>query len=151
MAIVYVDVPKVRGKMAERGYTITSMSDRLGINRNTLHTYLKRPDKMPYEVISSMADALCDSADEAAAIFLLRILRKTKECAAKGGTMKKYKNSASNIANVLSWFGYTLSVLRTAGYAVRRAGWPMKKIRVERTAHESSSIGRLKIRRERRR
>lgn len=79
MAIVCVDVPKVRGKMAERGYTITSMSDRLGINRNTLSTYLEMPSRMPYNVISDMADALCDTADEAAAIFFAPGLRKTKD------------------------------------------------------------------------
>lgn len=78
MAIVCVDVPRVRGKMAEKGYTITSMSDRLGINRNTLSSYLEKPSKMPYNVISDMADALCDTATEAAAIFFAPNLRKTK-------------------------------------------------------------------------
>lgn len=78
MAIVCIDVPKVRGKMAERGYTITSMSNRLGINRNTLSAYLEKPYKMPYSVISNMADILCDSADEAAAIFFASNLRRTK-------------------------------------------------------------------------
>ena len=81
MAIIRVDVPKVRGKMAERGYTITSLSHRLGINRNTLSTYLEMPSKMPYDVISNMADALCDSADEAVAIFFAPDLRKTKDSA----------------------------------------------------------------------
>lgn len=78
MAIVCVDIPKVHGKMAERGYTITSMSDRLGINRNTLSTYLEKPSKMPYNVLSDMADALCDTADEAAAIFFAPGLHKTQ-------------------------------------------------------------------------
>ena len=78
MAIVCVDIPKVRGKMAERGCNLTSMSDRLGINRNTLAAYLEKPNKMPYKVISSMADALCDTADEAAAIFFAPDLRKTQ-------------------------------------------------------------------------
>lgn len=79
MAIVCVDVPKVRGKMAERGYTVTSMSGRLGIDRNTLAAYLKRPDKMPYKVISDMADVLCDTTDEAASIFFAPDLRRTKD------------------------------------------------------------------------
>lgn len=81
MAIVCVDIPKVRGKMAERGYTVTSMSEHLGINRNTLATYLENPNKMPYKVISNMADALCDTADEASAIFFAPNLRKTKDMA----------------------------------------------------------------------
>lgn len=79
MAVVYVDIQRVRGKMAERGYTITSMSDRIGVNRNTLAAYLEKPGKMPYKVISSMADALCDTADEAAAIFFAPYLRKTQD------------------------------------------------------------------------
>lgn len=83
MAIVCVDIPKVRGKMAERGYTVTSMSNHLGINRNTLATYLEKPSKMPYKVISNMADALCDTADEAAAIFFAPNLRKTKDTASE--------------------------------------------------------------------
>lgn len=79
MAMVSIDVPKVRGKMAERGYTITSLSDRLGINRNTLSAYLESPRKMPYSIVSDMAVALCDTADEAASIFFATDLRKTKE------------------------------------------------------------------------
>lgn len=79
MATVCVDVPKVRGKMAERGYTITSMSDKLRISRATLSIYLENPGKMPYNIISNMADILCDTADEAAAIFFAPNLRKTKD------------------------------------------------------------------------
>ena len=78
MSIVCVDVPKVRGKMAERGFTITSMSDRLGISRNTLSLYLENPNRMPYKVISDMAGALCDTADEAATIFFAPHLRQTQ-------------------------------------------------------------------------
>ena len=50
--MAFVDVPKVRGKMAEKGYTITSLADILGINRNTLSLYLENPDKIPYGVIA---------------------------------------------------------------------------------------------------
>lgn len=85
MAIVCVDIPKVRGKMAERGYNLTSLSDRLGIDRNTLASYLKRPSKMPYKVISNMADALCDTADEAAAIFFAPDLRKMQDTVTRRG------------------------------------------------------------------
>lgn len=85
MPIVCVDVPRVKGKMAERGFTITSMSDRLGINRNTLSLYLEKPYKMPYKVISNMADALCDTTDEAASIFLRRTYVKRKIRRRRGG------------------------------------------------------------------
>lgn len=81
MAMVSIDVPRVRGKMAERGYTITSLSEKLGINRNTLATYLENPGKTPYGVVSDMAVALCDTSDEAASIFFAENLRNTKDFA----------------------------------------------------------------------
>lgn len=74
MATVNIDIPKVRGKMAERGFTITSLSNRLGINRNTLSAYLENPGKMPYSIVSDMAAALCDTANEATSIFFCRKL-----------------------------------------------------------------------------
>ena len=48
--MVRIDVPKVRGKMAERGFNITSMAMRLGVSRNTLSGYLETPEKMPYSL-----------------------------------------------------------------------------------------------------
>ena len=75
--MVHIDVPKVRGKMAERGFTITSLAEKLGVNRNTLSTYLETPEKTPYAVVSGMANALCDNADEANAIFFAATLRET--------------------------------------------------------------------------
>ncbi|WP_368234183.1 hypothetical protein [Anaerotruncus rubiinfantis] len=65
----YVDIPKVKGKMGEKDYTITSLSDELNISRNTLASYLENPKKIPYEIISEMASILCDSPDEARKIF----------------------------------------------------------------------------------
>lgn len=72
-----IDVQKVKGKMAERGYTKTSLSKKLGINRNTLVSYLKSPEKTPYNVVAAMAEILCDSPEEACAIFFAHDLRKT--------------------------------------------------------------------------
>lgn len=67
--MAHIDVPKVRGKMAERGLTITALSERLGINRNTLSSYFENPGKIPYEVVAQMASILCDSKEEASAVF----------------------------------------------------------------------------------
>lgn len=75
--MVQIDIPKVKGKMAERGFTITSLAEKLGINRNTLASYLETPAKMPYLVVSDMAEALCDSTEEANAIFFAQALRNT--------------------------------------------------------------------------
>lgn len=67
--MTFVDVPKVRGKMAERGFTITSLSEALGISRDTLANYLRNPGKIPYGVMAGMAEMLCDNQTEAAKIF----------------------------------------------------------------------------------
>lgn len=64
-----VDVPKVRGKMAEKGFTNSRFAEELGINRNTLASYLVEPGKIPLEIIFKMADMLCDSREEATGIF----------------------------------------------------------------------------------
>lgn len=73
----YVDIPKVRGKMAEHGYTVTSLAKKLGINRNTLAFYLCNPSKIPQEKLSLMATLLCDDSTEAASIFFATDFRKT--------------------------------------------------------------------------
>ena len=73
--MVHVDVPKVKGKMAERGYSITSLAKELGISRNTLSNYLEDPQKIPYFIISSMANLLCDTSEEASSIFFAADLR----------------------------------------------------------------------------
>lgn len=70
--MAYINVPKVRGKIAECGFTITSLAKSLDISRNTLSKYLETPEKMPYDIVARMAALLCDNADEAAAIFFAR-------------------------------------------------------------------------------
>jgi len=74
-----MDVQKLKGKMAEKNYSITSLAQALGISRNTLSSYLISPGKIPYETIKKMADLLCDSADDAMQIFFAAYLRGTKD------------------------------------------------------------------------
>lgn len=73
--MIRVDVPKLRGKMAEKGFTITSISERINVNRNTFSGYLEQPEKMPYSVIADLAVILCDNYDEACKIFFALDLR----------------------------------------------------------------------------
>ena len=75
--MVFVDVPKLRGKMAERGYNITSISEDIGVNRNTMSSYLEIPENMPYSVVAKLADILCDTRSEAAGIFFADNFRET--------------------------------------------------------------------------
>jgi len=70
-----INVCKLRGKMTEKGYTITSMSKALHISRSTMSGYLKNPDKIPYGIILEMADMLCENTDEAKEIFFSCNLR----------------------------------------------------------------------------
>lgn len=73
--MVHIDVPRVRGKMAEHNYNITSLAKVLEIDRNTLASYLNRPQKMPYDILSRMAEILCDTPGEAESIFFAHNLR----------------------------------------------------------------------------
>lgn len=73
--MIGMDVPKVRGKIVERGYDLTTFSAELGISRNTLAGYLKNPGKTPYNIVAKMADALCDDTAEATRIFFAANLR----------------------------------------------------------------------------
>lgn len=65
----YVDIPKLLGKMAEAGYNKASFAFALGINRNTLRTYLINYSKIPYSVIADMVRLLNCTAEEACSIF----------------------------------------------------------------------------------
>ena len=76
-----VNAPKIRGKMSEKGYTIASLAQGIGVNRNTLAAYLEHPEKIPFGKLLKllmMADLLCDTPYEAALIFFNQDLRKTK-------------------------------------------------------------------------
>lgn len=72
-----IDIPKVRGKMAEKGYGIESLATELKVTRTTMASYLKTPEKVPYRVIAKMATILCDSDEEARNIFFAPCLRDT--------------------------------------------------------------------------
>lgn len=64
-----VNVPRVKGKMAEKGYNLTSMSEELGVARNTFTGYLHNPGTIPYRVLARMAHLLCDNQHEAMDLF----------------------------------------------------------------------------------
>ena len=64
--------------MAERGLNLTSLSALLGISRGTLRHYFNNPEKIPYEIVSKIAETLCDNSDEAIQIFFADNLRNTQ-------------------------------------------------------------------------
>lgn len=69
-----VNVSRVRGKMGEKGYSVTSLSSAIGVNRNTLANYLEHPSIIPYGKLAAMASLLCDGPAECAEIFFARKL-----------------------------------------------------------------------------
>ncbi len=75
----FVNVPKIRGKMGEKGYTITSLAVKIGVSRNTLAGYLENPNSIPYCKLAKMAELLCDNSIESAHIFFAPNLRNAKD------------------------------------------------------------------------
>ena len=73
--MTHVNTSKLLGKMTERGYNKTSLSRELNIDRNTFASYINSPEKMPYGIISALADMLCDDVSEAVTIFFEDDLR----------------------------------------------------------------------------
>lgn len=68
------NVPKVKGKMVEKGYNLTSFSSAIGVNRNTLASYFENPATIPYGKLSLMASILCDDTKECMSLFFTEAL-----------------------------------------------------------------------------
>lgn len=72
--LIRINTQKVIGRMAELGYTKTSLAAALGIDRSTLAKYLKNPDVMPYGIMAKMALLLCgDSVAETRRVFFAEL------------------------------------------------------------------------------
>ena len=63
------DVQMALSKAKVRDISKKELSHLLGITRQTLFAYLKKPDKMPYGVAARMATILSDDSDEAKRMF----------------------------------------------------------------------------------
>jgi hypothetical protein len=64
-----VDVWELRGRIAARGHTVTSLAENIGISRNTLAKYLGHPDMMTYNAMSKIIDTLDMDSNQVMAIF----------------------------------------------------------------------------------
>ena len=64
-----MDVWELRGRMAARGYNVTSLSEKIGVSRNTLAKYLGHPDMMTYDAIVKIASALNMNETQIVPIF----------------------------------------------------------------------------------
>ena len=65
----HVDVDKLLGKITERRFTLSSLSDQIGVSRNTLSSYIKNPEKIPYDTINKIVAVLNLNQEESVAIF----------------------------------------------------------------------------------
>lgn len=70
----FVNVPRIRGKMAEKQITKSKMADLLGISRQTLGKYLRKPEDMPVMKCYEMGEILCDNKEEFGEIFFAEVL-----------------------------------------------------------------------------
>ena len=47
-----INIAKVKGKMGEKGYNISTLANSIEINRNTMAEYMRNPARMPYSANS---------------------------------------------------------------------------------------------------
>ena len=66
----FINIPKLRGAMAEKGYNKTTLAAALGIGRDTLTKYMEDPRRMPYGVMQDMAHLLFPGKPMAANVFM---------------------------------------------------------------------------------
>lgn len=64
-----INIIAIKGKQGQLGVSNSKLAKEIGINRNTLATYYKHPEKMPFEVISKIAEILDIKVEEARSIF----------------------------------------------------------------------------------
>lgn len=64
-----VNVDKLNGKIHECGYNKTTFSKEIGIDRNTLSSYMRNPKNITYGVINKMIAVLQINNKEAKEIF----------------------------------------------------------------------------------
>lgn len=64
-----MNISKLLGKIAEKGLRKKDAAAIAEVSYPTFQKYLTNPDCMPYRVIQKLANALCDTKEEAVEIF----------------------------------------------------------------------------------
>lgn len=77
-----VNTAAVRGKIAEKGLTLSSTAERLALNRNTLASYLQDPERMTIGVAKRLETMLCDSEADSRRLFFGDNLRSMQDSSA---------------------------------------------------------------------
>lgn len=77
-----VNTAAVRGKIAEKGLTLSSTAERLDLNRNTLASYLQDPERMTIGVAKRLETMLCDNEADSRRLFFGDTLRNTQDSSA---------------------------------------------------------------------
>lgn len=69
-----VDVWELKGRIAARGYNVTTLSQKIGVARNTLAKYIGHPDMMPYDTIVKIISVLDLDESQIMPIFFADVL-----------------------------------------------------------------------------
>lgn len=64
-----IDVRAIKGKQGQLGISNIMLAKSIGIDRNTLANYYKKPEKMPFGIIAALAEKLEMNNEEARHIF----------------------------------------------------------------------------------
>ena len=64
-----MNIPKLKGKMVERGINVETLAAKIGINRSTLYRKLESGEKFTVGEAQTIKEVLNLDKDEAVAIF----------------------------------------------------------------------------------
>lgn len=70
-----VNINKLKGKIVEKGMTVSTLADAIGIDKGTLYRKMRNNgESMLLREANAIIEALCLSADEAVSIFFSPIV-----------------------------------------------------------------------------
>ena len=72
-----IHVGKWQGKITENKYNKTTFAKELGVSRNTLEAYFKKPTNVPYHIIAKSAVLLHLNRDDMTEVFFTQELTQT--------------------------------------------------------------------------
>ncbi|MCI7301481.1 helix-turn-helix domain-containing protein [Ihubacter massiliensis] len=71
-----IDIKAIKEIMGGKDMSNIALANKIGVNRNTLRTYFKNPEKMPYEIILKIALVLDIPDNRIRGIFFKQKLTK---------------------------------------------------------------------------
>lgn len=84
-----IDIGAIKGKQGQLGISNTKLALEVGVSRNTLATYYKNPEKMPFEIMVNISEKLNIGTEEARRIFFNEKLTQNASFVDEGNSSKK--------------------------------------------------------------